>query len=716
MHRPHVGILVLLLAVLASKAGLAQRSDTVGVRDTAMSRLRTIEVIGSVLSEAGPTSGSGVPARYSRLDEAALRRWNPRHLADAVAGQPGVSLYDDLGSPFKPTLVMRGFTASPVVGLPQGVSVLVDGVPVNEPDAGQVNFDLLPLAHVRQVEVLSGTASLLGPHSLGGAINLLTRRGDGPPSGDLELGLGSYGQRAVQASAGGMARGLSYYGGLGTEREGGWRQLTASRRTDGFVSVGRFGERRGARLHAFVLRSRAETAGSLPASVYAPRPDSNLSAGDFEHLDQLHVAITGYSELSGGRASLVAYHRAHDAERFNVNQVNDPDVRGLSRNRTTGASLDWQRSRAVGPGTLGVRLGAGGSASDVRIRLFAERLHPGITTHVQSPIRKADAYALADFRTGPTALTGGVRFDAVRVPFENRLDSARDTTSTFRRASPRIGVSVELGRGASVHASSGQSFRTPAVIELACADPEEPCPLPFALGDDPPLAPVVATTHELGGQWATGRMLLNASTYRTEVRDDILLFPYSDESEPEGSTLDGYFANVSRTRREGIELAAIVEWPSTTLFLNYGLTRATYQVDAEIFSVRESVGEDNEVEPGDRMPLVPAHTLAVGATHRVGGAELGVETRYTGERWMRGDEANVTRPLPGFWTTQARLQQRLGPWSAELSVRNIFDDRHATFGTFNINQGGGGLLERFLTPGEPRTFRLTLQRRFGSSE
>jgi hypothetical protein len=34
----------------------------------------------------------------------------------------------------------------PVVGLPQGVSVFLDSVPVNEPDAGQVNFDLLPLA------------------------------------------------------------------------------------------------------------------------------------------------------------------------------------------------------------------------------------------------------------------------------------------------------------------------------------------------------------------------------------------------------------------------------------------------------------------------------------------------------------------------------------------------------------------------------------------
>ncbi|WP_348240818.1 TonB-dependent receptor plug domain-containing protein, partial [Salmonella enterica] len=81
----------------------------------------------------------------------------------------------------KTTLVMRGFTASPVVGLSQGVSVFLDGVPVNEADAGQVNFDLLPIEHIERVEVLNGTASLLGPYSLGGAVNLMTRQPQDDP-------------------------------------------------------------------------------------------------------------------------------------------------------------------------------------------------------------------------------------------------------------------------------------------------------------------------------------------------------------------------------------------------------------------------------------------------------------------------------------------------------------------------------------------------------
>src|SRR3989449_2465889 len=38
---------------------------------------------------------------------------------------------------------LRGFQVSPVIGVPQGVTVYVDGVRANEPDAHEVNFDLL---------------------------------------------------------------------------------------------------------------------------------------------------------------------------------------------------------------------------------------------------------------------------------------------------------------------------------------------------------------------------------------------------------------------------------------------------------------------------------------------------------------------------------------------------------------------------------------------
>ncbi|HEU4566013.1 MAG TPA: TonB-dependent receptor [Gemmatimonadaceae bacterium] len=682
-------------------------------RDTAATRLPTVSVLASIVPSMGPSIGSTVPARVVTISGEMLDAWEPRILSDALAAQPGVSLYDDVGSPLKTTLVTRGFTASPVVGLPQGVSVFLDGVPVNEPDAGQVNFDLLPTEHVERVEFLSGTASLLGPNSLGGAVNLITRRGEGRPSGEAELSGGSYGVASAEGAAGGARGPWSWYAGAGYDRERGWRQATGARTSNVFLNLDHTGARAGAGLQLFGAKSYAETAGSLPEQLFDAKPDSNFTVGDFEDLDQIHLAAHGWAAIGRGRASARLWFRRHTAERFNVNQIEDPDVRSFSNNRTLGAAADWRLTTLFGPGALGLRVGAGGSASDTKVRLYAERIDPGLTTDVESPIRKLDAYAIADWTVGRVTLSGGLRYDLVRIPFRNRLDASRDTTSTFTRASPRAGASVRLWRGASAYASVGRSFRAPALIELACADPNEPCPLPFALGDDPPLAPVVATTYESGVQWAPGRALLEASAYRTGVRDEIFLFPYGDASHPQGSSIDGYFANIPHTRREGVELSGRLSLPGDhVLYANYAWTRATFQSAVELFSIRESAGGTNDVEPGDRFPLVPDQTLAAGATFALPRAlVLGLNTRYVGRRWLRGDEANVERPLGGYAVTAVRLGWTAAGWEAQAIVRNVLDRHYATFGTFNINQSTE-TLDRFLTPGQPRRVQLVLRREF----
>src|SRR5207248_10149737 len=79
-----------------------------------------------------------------------------RSLADALEQLPGVTTSDELGATAQLDVSLRGFQVSPVIGVPQGVTVYVDGVRANEPDAHEVNFDLLPLEDVERVEVVYG--------------------------------------------------------------------------------------------------------------------------------------------------------------------------------------------------------------------------------------------------------------------------------------------------------------------------------------------------------------------------------------------------------------------------------------------------------------------------------------------------------------------------------------------------------------------------------
>ncbi len=711
----------LLTSLIAAAPLAAQTPDS--TRRDSVRTLEPIEVVGSIQPSAGPTVGSGVPARVTIIGEAAADAYEPRILSDVLSQQPGISIYDDLGSPYKLNVSTRGFYASPVVGLPQGVSVFLDGVRQNEPDAAQVNFDLLPMQYVRRIELLSGTASLTGRNTLGGAINLVTARGRGPIGGELEVQGGSFETFNGNGSVSGVTRGrIDYYMGAGYNREDGWRQGTGAEQYNGFFNVGRLADTWGISLQGFGANSYAEPAGSLPQSVFDVKPDSNLTTGDFDDIDLVQLAVTGYRQLGTGRGSFRLYGRRSTAERFAVNQGGDPDALGASRNKTLGWGLDYRWARLLGSAVLGVRAGADGSVNDSRIELFEDNTKFGggldQTTLVESASWDAATFATADLTLGRVTLSAGARLDHIRIPFNNRLDPTADTVSKHTRVNPKGGVSVDLGRGFSTYGSVGQNFRAPALIELACADPERPCVLPFALGDDPPLDPIIATTYEVGGSLARGPALVTGSVFRTDVKNDVFLFP--NENVVTGSTIEGYFDNLDQTRREGVEVGASVGFGrGHSAYANYAWTRATFQSAAEIFSIREEAGGENEVEPGDRLPLVPDHQVKFGASFRLPARiQLGVDARYVGGQWLRGDEANKTEPLGGWFAADARVTWEFGPWEVTGLVTNLLDERYANFGTFNINQGNpaGPTLERFLTPGQARAFRLVVRRSFGARE
>jgi outer membrane receptor protein involved in Fe transport len=682
-----------------------EQPDTVK-KDTTAIQLTPIEVVGSIAPVAGPSIGSGIPAQLSTVSAEQIDAWEPRTLADALASQGGVSTYDDLGSPYKLTVSSRGFFAGPTLGLPQGISVFLDGVRQNEPDAAEVNFDLLPMEHIKRIELLSGNGSLLGPNSLGGAINLVTRRGEGPAAGELELSGGAYGNVGVEGNVSGrMGKAWDYYLGGGYEREDGWRQATGAHNYNGFLNLGHRGARGGYRVQLLGAESRAAPAGSLPESIFNVDPAVNFTPGDFDDLKQVQGSFSGYLSRGPSRLGLTVYGRYTDAERFNVNQAPDPDIRNFSKTGVFGGTVDYRWTHPFTSSVLALRGGLDANGNVVDVVIHNEL--PGsdsVSTDAHSPGFDLAPYAMADYTVGRLTLSGGLRYDYIRIPFENRLDPSGDTTSSYSRLSPRAGLSVGLGRGWSVFGSWGQSFRAPALLELTCADPTASCPLPFALGEDPPLKPVVARTFELGGKLIKPFGRLGASLYYTTVHDDIYFV---------SSTLvTGYFSNIAETRRVGAQVdGQFFLAGGHTIYANYAYTRATFETAVTIASPIEDLGgpgagPDNTTHPGSRIPLVPEHVARAGATFVLPARfTTGADLRLTGPQWLRGDEANNTSPLGSYFTADVRLGWRVGRWELSGLVSNLFNTVGPVFGTFNQNVASGEV-ERFLTPAHHRAYKL----------
>ena len=661
----------------------------------------------------------GLAGRTASLDAQDLDARGVRSLADALEQLPGVTTSDELGATAQMDVSLRGFQVSPVIGVPQGVTVYVDGVRANEPDAHEVNFDLLPLEDVERVEVVYGPSVLLGRNALGAAVNLVTRRGGSPAAREIEASAGTWDRYELKARAGGRHGVWDYYVGARYEREGGWREDTRSRIGTLFAKLGLLNGTWDATLSYSGADNRIFQAGSLPESVAIANPRRNFTGGDY-FAPQAHLVILNAQRLVGRtQLAINAFGRSLSSEQFNANFVGR-DSRQRNATRIGGGAVQLSGKLPLGARQLRWLAGADADYEHVAVRIFAV---PGgaspdsLTESVRTNQVNAGAFGGVNLEVVPRlTATAAARYDWIRVPFEDLLDSTQSGVHIFRRLSPRAGLTWSGGGGHEVFTSVSRGFRAPAVVELACADPQAACPLPFALGPDPALKPVVATTYELGWRLrapAGGRIEASADVYRTDVRDDIFFIA--------STVTGGYFQNIGATRRSGVELALQWRGPAgLRAYANYGYTRATFETTATLATTRDTAGET--VTPGDKLPMVPDHRVNAGLAVpilRSQGTETGVslmtglDARYVGRQWLRGDEENATRQLCDYTVADLSLTLSWRDFELRGAVRNLFDRRVYTFGTFAENPTAPGTpVQRWLTPGPPRHVQVSLSADF----
>ncbi len=140
-----------------------------------------------------------------------------------------VHVNDLQGNPYQMDVNYRGYTASPLLGTPQGLSVYMDGVRMNQPFGDVVSWDLIPRFAISSITLMPGSNPLFGLNTLGGALSVLTKDGRRDPGTSLQLNLGSGLRRAVEFEHGGFNdAGLSWYLGANLFRERGWRDDSPS--------------------------------------------------------------------------------------------------------------------------------------------------------------------------------------------------------------------------------------------------------------------------------------------------------------------------------------------------------------------------------------------------------------------------------------------------------------------------------------------------------
>jgi outer membrane receptor protein involved in Fe transport len=170
-----------------------------------------------------------IAAPVQSISADTILQTNALNLADVINKRlNGVFINEVQGNPFQPDVNYRGFTASPLLGTPQGISVYMDGVRMNQPFGDVVSWDLLPRIAIAETTLIPGSDPLFGLNTLGGAISIRTKDGNMNPGSTLQIAGGNYGRKMADLEHGGSFRNFNYYGATSLFFEDGWRQNSPS--------------------------------------------------------------------------------------------------------------------------------------------------------------------------------------------------------------------------------------------------------------------------------------------------------------------------------------------------------------------------------------------------------------------------------------------------------------------------------------------------------
>ncbi|KWF75730.1 TonB-dependent receptor [Burkholderia cepacia] len=706
--------------------------------------LPTVVVVGTTPLLGIGTPLQKVPANVQTVRATELDAQHRATLADFFAANlQSVTISEAQGNPYQTDVNYRGFTASPLLGTPQGLSVFVDGVRVNEPFGDVVNWDILPTQAIDRMQLIPGSNPVYGRNTLGGALAITTKNGKSNPGGEAEVSGGSWGRKTAALEQGGtIGSNLDYYATANVANDGGWADHNASRVRQAF------GKLRYTDSDTTLSISAGGADNALYGTQTIPRSflDNRKQAYTYPDLNRNSA---GYLTLSGERffgehveLSGNAYYR--HLRNTNISSNNNTDYGSVGDDGTVDAVQGTNAQSTIVTDSYGGslqltllgKLGGmanqliAGVAADVANSSYVASSQDAYFTDTRAAIGVGDFEPQTRAKTRNAnlgvylsdalsltphwTLTVSGRYDwsKAQIGDESGVQPLLDGNHVFSRFNPAVGLNWNPVAGFTAYATYNEGMRSPTAIELACADPAAPCSLPNDFIADPALKPVISKTFEAGMRGRIGAATTwSAAAYRTTLTDDIQFI-----SSP--ASAQGYFRNVGDTRRQGIELAGRTRFGPLGVGLSYSYVDATYRSSWTEHSPANSAADANgnvAVKQGDHIPGIPAHTVKLrldyAATPRW---DIGANVTWRSGVYARGDENNqdVNGRIAGYVLVDLDMRYRITKrFEVFASVTNLFDKRYASFGVLGQNffngpnhtfDGANPVNEQFVGPGAPR--------------
>lgn len=711
----------------------------------------TVEVVGTSPIPGLDRPKDEIPSNVQSIRRDRLRDTGAAGLPELLGSQlQSVNVNEIQGNPYQADVNYRGFTASPLLGTPQGLSVYQDGVRINEPFGDVVNWDLIPRNAIASMDLIPGSNPLFGLNTLGGALAIRTKDGFSHAGTGLEAYTGSFGRHAVTAEHGGNNGELGWYFTATRFKEDGWRDSSPSDVNQFFGKISHRSAKHELDLNLTHANSDLIGNGLTPLSFYEQRRKSIFTSPDNTRNRMTMLSLNGGYWLDDvHKLSGTVYVRTNNVRTLN-GDANDEfaapgDPEGvLNRTRTRqqgyGFSAQWAKileDRQLAVGTTYDHSRTRFQQTEQEGDFNPDRsVNPTDTEEDPDPKLRGRSQTWSLFATGTwkpvpeAAVSLSARYNHTSVKTTDQLDATSSLNSdyTYSKINPAIGATYALTPAVTIYANAQQGNRAPSPIELGCSDPNEPCKLPNAMQADPRLDQVVTRGIEFGIRGVAGPIRWNAAAFGSVSRDDILFVSSNTVGQ-------GYFKNFGKTQRHGIELGMGGEYGQMAWRAGYTWVDATYRsgecvVSPENSAQDASCGADNiRITSGDRIPGIAEHSFKVGLDWRpTQWLTLGSDIVTHSGVYVRGNENNQHDEggkTAGFSVVNLVATAQLGAgWSAFARMNNVFDKHYFTAGQIGENPFVGPNNsfdpddnnwrdETFYAPGAPRAGWIGVRYRFG---
>ena len=195
----------------------------------AVERKQTVEVIGTTPAHGVGLPEELIPFNVQTATSEDLDRSQSLGLTDFMNRNLGsITINDAQNNPLQADVQYRGYTLSPLLGLPQGLAVYQNGVRINEPFGDSMNWDLVPEASIGGINLIGGANPIFGLNTLGGALSITTKDGFTHTGNQFESYGGSFERIVNTVESGGNNGKWGYYITANYFDEDGWRDASPS--------------------------------------------------------------------------------------------------------------------------------------------------------------------------------------------------------------------------------------------------------------------------------------------------------------------------------------------------------------------------------------------------------------------------------------------------------------------------------------------------------